>query len=128
MKSQGKEESVSRPGQLTGYNADVSQAKEDWPGTWTVCFKAIWKGLWDSISFGLGVDKVKGPEDRDTIARQRSVRAGKPPSCLLREGGGALADAITGGPGETLKVNTVRKCPVPACPLQVFNEANSAGS
>lgn len=72
-------ESVSRPGQLTGYNANVSEAREDWPGRWTVYFTAIRKGLWDSICFGLGVDVVEGPEDRNTIARQHSVRAGKPP-------------------------------------------------
>lgn len=55
---------------------------------------------------GLGIDMVKGSEDRDTIARQHSVRTGKPPSRLLREGGRALADAVmgalAGGPGETL--------------------------
>lgn len=45
------------------------------------------RGANDALSWG-GVDTTKGPEDRDTTARQHLVRAGKLPFCLLREGGG----------------------------------------
>jgi hypothetical protein len=61
------------------------------------------------MCFGLRIDMVKGPEDRDNITRQHSVRAGKPPSHLPREGGRALADAVGGSSNRWTRRDTVRK-------------------